>query len=193
MKEPSMSSFLIRMDSKLHTELKREAQRQQLSVNEFCIRTFRQALTPSHHHPTAYSKLIEALAQEYAGDGLAGVVLFGSAARAELTSTSDIDLLIVIESQVERALYQRWDQSTQIQNAIREERHPVNPQFVRLPIDLDEVGSIWLETAIEGRILWDPDAKVHRCFTAIRKAMLEGLFERAVSHGHPYWIRKKVG
>jgi predicted nucleotidyltransferase len=190
-------NFLLRCAPQLHLELKRMAKERDLSLNEFCLNTLQLSLNSNERIKTNASlPLIDGLVREYSRDGLVGIALFGSAARGELTESSDIDLLVVLRSPIDRALYRRWDIAVDIQEAIRKESNVVNPQFVRFPESadfLDSIGGIWLETAIEGRVIYDPELHLHRIFTRIRKAILAGKFERSMSHGHPYWIRKRVG
>lgn len=183
---------MLRTDPALHRRLKAAAERQGLSLNEFCGRALAASLSPRPASSSGEDALQAALRDEY-GENLVGVALFGSAARGELTAGSDLDLLIAIQERPERALYRRWDESPAIQGALRSFDREVTPQFVQLPEGLEDAGSLWLECAVEGRLLWDPGHRMHAVFCRLRRAMLEGRFERATSHGHPYWIRKKAG
>ncbi len=183
---------MLRVQPDLHRTLKSAALRAHVSLNHFCESVLQNSISPTIQRNPELSGLSRAISLEYSDREMEGIVLFGSAARGELTESSDIDLLIVTNLSVERELYKRWDLSKPIQKEITQERHPVNPQFVQMPKSLDQCGSLWLEAATEGRILLDPRGEIHRRFVEIRKAVLEGQFARAMSHGHPYWIRKRA-
>ena len=146
------------------------------------------ARTVVHPPPGLALDLVEALAREWDKD-LIGVVLFGSAARGEATAASDIDILIVLEAGVSitRALYDRWDGMIRGRGNRSDER--VSPQFVVLPSDPSQVGSLWLEVAREGIVVLDPRGRVARFLVALRDYILGGAVTRRVTHGHPYWIR----
>jgi len=122
-------------------------------------------------------------AAEVAGEGLIGVVLFGSAARGETGSASDVDLLIVIEDPIDlsRALYERWD-------ALCGEP-AVSPHFVHLPAQVLDGGSLWFEVAIDGIVLYERDFRVSRYLRRIRQAIAEGVIERRSAYGHGYWLK----
>jgi hypothetical protein len=186
--KPSYSGkFVLRISPELHGKLKVAATRQGLSLNELC-----QGILESGFRPSVQSggeSLASAIQSEF-GESLQGILLFGSAARGEMTAESDVDLLVVVKSAIERSLYRRWDDSEGIALATKSFAHPVNPQFVRLPARPADAGGIWLEAAIDGQILWSRDSRVPRFLVDVRKAIMAGRFQRALSHGHFYWIRK---
>jgi hypothetical protein len=128
---------------------------------------------------------IEPIRQAF-GPRLAGVVLFGSVARGEQTEASDTDLLIVLKrgNAVTRDAYREWDRTV----AVRLPRH-VAPHIVELPGDISELGSLWLEIALEGRVLHDTDGSVGRTLVRLRERIADGRVIRRWSHGHPYWVR----
>jgi predicted nucleotidyltransferase len=193
-----MSSLLVRMPDLLHLKLREEAHQRRISMNELCLQALGAYLSSAGTSEAAGEDLPEmrvcrAIREQYSDHGIEGVLLFGSAARAELGADSDIDLLVVLGSPITRDLYRKWDESREIRAALSEFSHPVNPQFVRLPESAAEAGGIWLEVAMEGKILWENGSKIHSRLVEIRRTIAEGGFERAMSHGHSYWIRKKVG
>ena len=117
------------------------------------------------------------------GESLLGVLLFGSVAREDYHVGSDIDLLIVVSSDLPltRRLYARWDEQ------LVEDMH--SPHFVHLPATVEEAGSIWFEAAVDGIVLYDSDGRVSRFLSRIRRAIADGRLMRRFAYGHPYWIR----
>ncbi len=182
--------FVLRLPPAFHARLSAEAQLAGVSLNRFCHDAIEATLRGRNAQGTE-RELIEAIARTYE-DRLVGVALFGSAARGELRSDSDFDLLIAIRGPVSRALYREWDESDTIQAAARAWSHPVNPQFVTLESAPNEdPGGLWLECAIEGRVLDDPSGTLTRRLSELRRQIAEGRYRRAYSHGHPYWLKNK--
>jgi predicted nucleotidyltransferase len=157
-----------------------------MSLNECCARAldrFTQESTVERLSGRAGAEDWLRLAAEVADQGLIGVVLFGSAARGEAGLASDIDLLIVIDDPIDlnRSLYNRWDEQC---------RDPaVNPHFVHLPAHVLDGGSLWFEVAIDGIVLYERGLRVSLYLRRIRQAIAEGLSERHVVYGHEYWVK----
>ena len=139
---------------------------------------------PAEQAPAARAWVEEA--RRVFGDRLAGVLLFGSYARGDSRDTSDIDLLIVLDSGIplRRELYRRWDQDADVEEK-------VSPHLVHVPAEPDQAGSLWLETALDSRILYDRSGAVADLLAQLRKLVETGGVERRMVHGHPYWIRHK--
>ena len=116
---------------------------------------------------------------------LFGIVLFGSAARGDDNESSDIDLLLIVNLPINRKLYSKWDQEL---NSIVSEKF--SPHFVNIPQNPLQSGSIWLEAAMDGVICYDPNGLVSSFLKELRGLIAEGIFERKLSHGHPYWARR---
>lgn len=170
--------FVLRIDPKMHKALKEEAKKQGESLNSLCLRKISQASSSPH------SAVLKAIVGEF---NPLGVVLFGSAARGEDRSSSDIDLLIVLDNStpVSRDLYMRWD-------AILKDGGKYSPQFVHLPSSGGDIGSLWLENSLEGEILYDRNHAIRDEFIKIRSQIAEGRYQRRISHGHAYWVRRDV-
>lgn len=177
MKSPS-GKFVLRVDPSLHRQLKVEAEEHGLSLNEWIIHNLTGMRLPS------VSPLIRNLKQHF-GMELLGVIQFGSSVRGEMKEGSDVDLLIVLDDArpIDRSLYQQWDRIVSKRDSI------FSPQFSHLPKS-EGYSSLWLETAIEGVVLFDPSGRVESSIRRIRSAISEGIFQRKMSHGHPYWVRK---
>ncbi len=170
--------FVLRIEPELHLALKTEAHRLGESLNTLC-----------QHKLSAAAPIIETnglpLNQIITSFCPVGVVLFGSTVRGEATSKSDIDLLIVLDSKkmISRDFYRHWDKL--------HFKDSISPQFVHLPRIKEPLGSLWLECAIEGEILYDPNKSLRVCFREIRQSIAEGSYTKKISHGQSYWIRQE--
>ncbi|MFM8707120.1 MAG: nucleotidyltransferase domain-containing protein [Planctomycetia bacterium] len=98
-------TFLLRLDPRLHAVLRQEAAAAGPSLNDWCGRTL--AASPSLEG--AADVLIPL--RNTLGADLLGVVVYGSFARGELASGSDVDLLVVVSAGVPitRSLYRDWE------------------------------------------------------------------------------------
>lgn len=178
--------FLLRLNSDLFEKLKARAIVNGVSMNEFCKSSLQKEVSPSGPS-TAFDELKNIIHQAL-GIELIGAVLFGSTARGTATSNSDRDLLLVIDSGacVSRELYELWDQLTKKNK--RSALSDYSPHFCALPSNPLRTEGIWLETALDGIVLWEAGFRVSRFLGEIRRAIVEQKFVRKSAHGHPYWI-----
>ncbi len=165
------------MNPGIHRSLKEEAELLGESLNSLCIKKLlgehsKYAKIPSQKIAHRFSPL--------------AIALFGSTVRGEARDSSDIDLLIVLNSNqvVARNLYATWDE-------VFSQEDRLSPQFVHLPKSGAPLGSLWLEVALESEILYDPTETLQRTLREIRQKIAEGLYQRKTSHGHPYWISQE--
>jgi hypothetical protein len=187
--------FVLRLPPGLHEELARRAREQGVSLNTLCLQALRSYLggapaqagegVPEKEAPGAAARL--PAIRNLLGESLLAVVLFGSVARGEPRGGSDVDLLIVVSSDLplSRRLYQRWDE-----RLAGEGSDPYTPHFVHLPAGVEQAGSIWFETAVDGVVLYDRGGRVSRFLGRVRRAMADGRLVRRRAYGHPYWIRR---
>ena len=121
------------------------------------------------------------------GDSLAGVAVYGSWARGETTETSDVDVLVVVDSStpITRGLYRRWDEEP-----VHWEGRRVEPHFVHPPLPGQTPTGTWAEVALDGIVLFDRDLGLSRRLVQLRKSILDGTMERREIHGQPYWVRE---
>jgi len=189
--------FVLRIPPELHRRLREAASRQGSSLNQICAARLQGGgvdfLRP--HRPPAPAlisgSLVAAVLERWGSD-LAGLLLFGSAARGEATRESDIDLLLVFTPAVKlsRRLYREWDL---LWDTLDHDDRRASPQFVVLPEDVRAAGGLWYEVALEGLVLWERDLVVSVLLRRIREAMARGELRRAMIHGSPYWIRVNEG
>jgi len=135
--------------------------------------------------PTADAPAVLSWARTAFGDALAGVVLYGSWARGEATSESDVDVLVVLDASVAltRDVYRTCDVGS-----LSWDGHPVQIQIVRLPeADRVAAGGLWPEIALDGIVLFERDVTLSRRLVAIRRAIADGRLVRRTAHGQPYW------
>jgi predicted nucleotidyltransferase len=188
-------NFVLRVPPDFHRKLSQMASQSGESLNRFCLKKIKDSLQlhPSlsgvEQKPSFQSTLAEKL--KSAGIPLIGIVMFGSTARGEARDSSDIDLLLVVDQSLPltRKLYQIWDDCISTLQTSSEISAQLSPQFVVLPREPANAGSLWFETAIEGLIWMDTDFKIERFLAQIRMAIVRGEIRREVSHGHPYWIK----
>lgn len=181
--------FVVRMSEELHRSLRERARSEGVSLNELCIRRLREKTQRESSSSQISPEITESLISFFK-DKLIGILLFGSAARGEQTSASDIDLLLVLSpsTPLNRNLYSEWDRFAATLSSKFGKK--ISPQFTHLPKNYDTAGSIWYEAAIDGIILWEKErAHISSFITKVRKAMAEGKITRKESHGHPYWIK----
>ncbi len=120
------------------------------------------------------------------GERLIGVTAFGSWARRQATESSDLDLLVVVETSVvlTRELYRTWDESP-----VAWEGRCVEPHFVHLPEAGIVVAGVWAEVALDGIVLFEREFQVSLRLSEVRRDIVEGRIVRKVAHGQPYWAR----
>ncbi len=172
----------MRVPPKLHASLRKRARDTGVSLNSLCLAALNRQLGEGSACDEVRAIPVQQI-KELVGETLVGVLLFGSAARGEQRTGSDIDLLVVLDPEVPlaRALYGRWD------DMIGHDT-PLSPHFVHRPDDIQKVGSIWCEAAVDGTILYDRDGDLGHLLRELRGSMAEGRIRRKSAYGHPYWI-----
>jgi len=180
--------FVLRIPPDLHSKLARMGSAQRLSLNQVCLLLLHRGLSAtSAGQLPAFESVVKKLKAKFKED-LAGVVLFGSQATGEATSSSDIDILIVLGKGVEltRALYTWWNDNVSWTGG------EMNPHFVIYPDDVSSVTGLWFEVALSGKIIYQQGTAVEQFFTKLKKYIADGKIRRYISNGHPYWVRKAI-
>lgn len=173
------SRILLRLPSSLHRLVKAQAAQLSVSVNSFLERLIQQGLEGDG------DKQMEALiinkASEMYGDDFVGLLLFGSQARGDAHDLSDTDLLLVLSTrvQIERDLYRAWDRLLP---------PGVSLHLAHLLSDHEEPGSLWLECALDARILFDPTGVLRMKIRALKNLITSGRIVRRITHGQGYWV-----
>lgn len=193
MKLPS-GKFVIRLDPSLHARLRTICQTTQVSLNHLCVEQIKTLVASDANSIASVQRFGISVAELQKllgrnGFKISSCLVFGSAVRGESTTRSDIDLLFVLSpgEHLSRDLYTQWDKKIApffVKRVVRE----VSPQFVNLPTEVDGAGSLWLEAAIEGVILWDNENSLSNFLIVLRSWIASGQARRKLSHGHPYWI-----
>ena len=181
--------FVVRVSPRLHGALRERAARRGVSLNELCRGALAAAVDVEAVGATTASALPEGgmlarITDSYRPD-LVGVILFGSRAQGTAGPRSDWDILLVMAptTTLSRDLYRTWDERID-----RADRVPiVNPHFIHLP-PADGGGSLWLEAALHGQVLWQPDAGLTRRLAGARERIAAGQVRRRVAYGTPYWV-----
>jgi predicted nucleotidyltransferase len=130
--------------------------------------------------------IVEAL-QAGMGDHLISVVLFGSQARHEGRADSDWDLLVIAEGLPERAFARRL----YLKNLLPVDCRGIVSILARTPAEFEaQLSSLYLDIALDGRVLYDRSGYMSRRLTALRQHMGEiGLYRERTPAGD--WWRWK--
>jgi hypothetical protein len=184
-REQASGAFVLRIDPRLHGLLRREAATAGVSLNEWCSRTLAAPGAAGAGADAAAAVVLPLRAR--LGDALLGVVVYGSFARGELSTGSDVDLLVVLAERVPitRALYREWEAGVPPWDG-----RDVDLHFVHLPDPAAAVSGSWAEAAVCGIVLHDRDLVVSRRLIAIRGRIASGELVRRMAQGQPYWIHE---
>lgn len=177
MKLPS-GKFVLRMTPSQHLALRQAAEAHDTSLNDWIVQKLFSAENLS-------SSVVEIILSAFAKD-VQAIILFGSVARGDQDQTSDIDLLIVLESSrpIDRGLYHLWDKKIMPVLGIQ-----YSPQFCHRT-KLESASSLWLEVALDGKILFDEDKRIEADMQTLRHKIAAGEYLRKMSHGHSYWVKR---
>lgn len=176
--------FVLRIDPGLHAALREAAAEAGISLNEYCSRKLAAPVGDLAAFQGAWETVGRAAG--LFADALVGVAVFGSWARGEESSGSDVDALVVVEARVEiaRGLYRRWDEAP-----VSWDGHEVEPHFVHLPGPEDEATGLWAEVALDGLVLFERDLRLSAHLARVRRDIADGRVVRRTVHGQPYWVR----
>lgn len=172
--------FIVRIPAELHRRLKADARRANLSLNALCVKLLERGSETGGKEPGAFEAIVTFLQKRYRNQFLA-LVLFGSHARGEAQDTSDVDLMVVLHPSVsiQRSLYREIDRMFDPQ---------ISLHFAHPPLSPEGAGSLWLECALDGRVIYDGNGKVTRLLSQIRDRIVSGKVVRKVTHGQGYWV-----
>jgi len=183
--------FLVRVGPPLHQRLSDEARALRLSLNEHCVRRLSGTAVAERLAGVGVdAAFIDRLVGAFPATPLA-VVLFGSVARGEAGTASDVDLLVVFDAEatITRSLYRRFDAAVDLS----EFPHPPNPHLVSLPGATANCGGLWFEVALDGLVVWERGTAVSAFLRALRDRISSGALRRRTVYGHPYWVRQEQG
>jgi len=173
------SKILLRIPEALHTAVKARAAKLGVSVNTFIERLIEHGLHGDGASEVETFVLNKAL--ETYGDAFVGLLLFGSRARGDAHDLSDTDLLLVVRDtiRIERELYRMWD--TILPDHI-------SLHIAHLPVDPQAPGSLWLECALDARIIFDPTGVIGSTLRSLKGLITSGSIVRRETHGQGFWV-----
>ena len=192
-KTPASGRFLLRVPPALHRALRRGARAKGTSLNRYCRDALEAAVDGEPGRETAWQRAAGAIVREVGG-GLEAVVLFGSRARGHDGPDSDVDLLLAVapDAPLGRERYVAWDERLAGAPEIQALGTRVSPHFARLPAEppgrAGGGGTLWLEAALHGIVLWQRTDAPSRWIGDAREMMAAGALLRRLAHGQPYWV-----
>lgn len=171
--------ILLRLPAALHQRVKSKARELNTSVNSVLVQAIENGISSSGLEGNE-TRIIEKAKSQF-GSAFVGLLLYGSKARGDAYDTSDTDLLLVVDQSVriERDLYRTWDVALPTEISIN---------ISHLPPTARDAGSLWLECALDARILFDPTGAIRKRLDEIKELILSGAFVRRTTHGQGYWI-----
>jgi len=171
--------ILLRIPSYLHDAVKARAESAQISVNTLLERYISRGLKAGQDE-FAGSRILNLAKREF-GERFLGLLLFGSRARGDAHDTSDTDILMVVDDSIviDRSLYRSWDERV---------TDDVSLQIAHLPTNPQEAGSLWLECALDARILHDPTGRIAEFLQRAREYITSGHVVRRTTHGQGFWV-----
>lgn len=174
--------LLLRLPASLHRVVQASADRAGVSVNEYCVRT----LSAPGPGLALAGPWLDVLirADELFHGRMAGAIAHGSWARGTAGPDSDLDVAIVLDSDVPlvRSMYRQWDTKP----LSWEGRH-VDVHFVHLPTSGVPVSAFWYELSIDGIVLSERADAVSSHLRSARHAIASGRVIRKLVQGQPYW------
>ncbi len=188
--------FVLRVPEEMHMQLNKLANDTLRSLNATCIDLIERQLKFDSKVNEAETPFTSIVINHYK-ETMLGLIVFGSYTREETTKSSDIDVLVVLDDKVNitRSLYKDWE--VNLESKVRDLfTMEVSPHFANLSSNNKlynniNPGSLWLEIAFEGKILWEKKDVVSKMIRKIRLLIAEGIYQRRISHGHPYWVNNK--
>ncbi len=181
--------FVVRVSPRLHGALREHAARRGVSLNELCRGALAAAVDAEAGGATtepAFPEhgMLTRITDSYRPD-IVGVILFGSRVQGTAGPDSDWDILLVMApgTTLSRDLYRTWDE--RIDRGMRDP--VVSPHFIHLP-PAHGGGSLWLEAALHGIVLWQRDAGLTRRLAGARERIAAGQVRRRIAYGTPYWV-----
>lgn len=176
---PPLSKILLRLPKPLHDAVKERALAEKTSMNSLLERYIAQGVIQPMPQET-YAEVVRT-AHETFKEHFVGLLLYGSKARGDAHDTSDTDLLLVVDNEIkiERSLYRTWDTILPADISIH---------IAHLPSRPDEAGSLWLECALDARILHDPLGRIAHFLSETKEYITSGNVVRRVTHGQGFWV-----
>jgi len=120
-----------------------------------------------------------------------GIGLFGSLARGDFSSKSDIDIFIIIpDGFSENEAWLAWNK--RLRKLLKDFKRDITVLVYSMK-SLKEISSWYvLRLASEGKLIYDQGGKIGKLFEKIiQAAQNAGLVEEEI-HGYKYWIKKDL-
>ena len=181
--KPRKEALFLRVETELNTKLKEKADNNAVSLNEYCVSILGDSLKNGFEFEGREFSQIISKSKLLFQNNLLAVIVFGSRARGDFTSESDLDVLIVLDqsAEVTRKLYSIWDrEKCKVTN--------LSVHFSKLPDN--SLSGFWCEIALDGIVIFDKSLIVSQFIIELRTKILSGEYKAKYSHGHRYWIEE---
>jgi len=143
------------------------------------------------------------LLKDVLGDRLISVMLFGSVARGDWDKDSDIDILIVAKGWGDKPVWERikelrramnlLEQTPEYLEAVRMGYWPVIQNYPLTPDEARRFKRIYLDSIIDGIILYDREGFLEGVLESIRRRLEElGSHRVVLPNGRFYWVLKRL-
>lgn len=174
--------FVLRIDPRVHAALRAAAAAAGMSLNGYCARKL--AATATNIGASSAAAAVERAAELF-GASLVAVAVFGSWARDEMSDTSDVDLLVVLDDTVSitRQLYRRWDEAPLCWEGRR-----LEPHFANIVGVARHPSGLWAEVAVDGIVLFERGFQLSKRLARVRRDIAAGRLVRRVVSGQTYWV-----
>jgi len=143
------------------------------------------------------SKLVDLMINRFK-DNLISIVLFGSVARCDARSDSDIDLLIVVDN-IPKGRFRRQEMFMEIEDLLQKDiealetagyRIDFSP-IIKTPEEASRISPLYLDMIYDAIVLYDKDNFFTNILDKLRKKLVELGAERVHLGRKWYWRLKK--
>jgi predicted nucleotidyltransferase len=139
----------------------------------------------------------------YLGERLISIMLFGSIARGDWDKNSDIDILIIVDGWNDKPVWNRIEELRKAKRELEESLEYLEalragywPIIQNYPLNIEEAkkfNRVYLDAIIDGIILYDKNNFLTNILESLRKKLEEmGSIRITLPNNKYYWILKDI-